>query len=247
MRCVKGGVMGLFGNLFEKKSCSICGGEIGLLGNRKLEDGNLCKSCASKLSPFFSERRHSTVEQIGQQLEYREANKARVAAFNPTRTLGNGRKVLVDEAGGAFVVTDSSRWRDENPDVIDVSQVTGCTVEVKESRTELHYTDKDGEERSYEPPRYDVDYDIWVTIRVNAPYFDEIELKVNPSRIETERSAEFNRYMEQADEIREVLMGARDRATAAPVPKVARTCEHCGATCVPDANGCCEYCGGAMG
>ena len=33
--------MGLFGKLFEKKSCDICGGEIGLLGNRKLEDGNL--------------------------------------------------------------------------------------------------------------------------------------------------------------------------------------------------------------
>lgn len=38
--------MGLFGNLFEKKICSVCGGEIGLLGNRKLEDGNLCKNCA---------------------------------------------------------------------------------------------------------------------------------------------------------------------------------------------------------
>ena len=32
--------MGLFGKLFEKKECSVCGGEIGLLGNRKLEDGN---------------------------------------------------------------------------------------------------------------------------------------------------------------------------------------------------------------
>jgi len=34
--------MGLF-NIFDKKVCAICGGEIGLLGNRKLEDGNLCK------------------------------------------------------------------------------------------------------------------------------------------------------------------------------------------------------------
>lgn len=71
--------MGLFGKIFEKKSCDICGGEIGLLGNRKLEDGNLCKECAKKLSPFFSERRRSTVEQIREQLDYREANKDRVA------------------------------------------------------------------------------------------------------------------------------------------------------------------------
>ena len=39
--------MGLFDKLFSKKECSICGGEIGLLGNRKLEDGNLCKNCAA--------------------------------------------------------------------------------------------------------------------------------------------------------------------------------------------------------
>ena len=44
--------MGFFGKLFEKKECSICGGEIGLLGNRKLEDGNCCKECAAKLSPL---------------------------------------------------------------------------------------------------------------------------------------------------------------------------------------------------
>ena len=42
--------------LFDKKYCDICGEKIGLLGNRKLEDGNLCKDCARKLSPFFSER-----------------------------------------------------------------------------------------------------------------------------------------------------------------------------------------------
>ena len=34
--------------LFDKKYCDICGEKIGLLGNRKLEDGNLCKDCAKK-------------------------------------------------------------------------------------------------------------------------------------------------------------------------------------------------------
>lgn len=49
--------MGLFGKLFDKKECAVCGGEIGLLGARKLEDGSICKNCAAKLSPWFSERR----------------------------------------------------------------------------------------------------------------------------------------------------------------------------------------------
>ena len=31
--------------LFDKKECSICGAKIGLLGNKKLSDGNMCKDC----------------------------------------------------------------------------------------------------------------------------------------------------------------------------------------------------------
>ena len=64
--------------LFDKKYCDICGAKIGLLGNRKLEDGNLCKNCAAKLSPWFSDRRQSTVAEIGEQLSYREANREKV-------------------------------------------------------------------------------------------------------------------------------------------------------------------------
>ena len=66
---------------FDKKYCDVCGDKIGLLGNRKLEDGNLCKNCAAKLSPWFDERRHSTVEQIKEQLAYREDNQSAVEPF----------------------------------------------------------------------------------------------------------------------------------------------------------------------
>ena len=82
--------MGLFGKLFEKKECSICGGEIGLLGNRKLEDGNCCKDCAKKLSYWFDERRHSTVAQIQEQLAYREENQKQLASFRPSVDFGEG-------------------------------------------------------------------------------------------------------------------------------------------------------------
>ena len=77
--------MGFFGKLFDKKECSVCGSEIGLLGNRKLEDGNLCKNCAAKLSPWFSDRRQSTVSEIKEQLNYREANRQKVSEFQTTR------------------------------------------------------------------------------------------------------------------------------------------------------------------
>ena len=67
--------------LFDKKYCDICGEKIGFLGNRKLEDGNLCKDCAGKLSPFFSDRRNSTIEEIKAQLAYREDNRNKLAGF----------------------------------------------------------------------------------------------------------------------------------------------------------------------
>ena len=238
--------MGLFG-----KICDICGGEIGLLGNRKLEDGNLCKECAKKLSPFFSERRRSTVEQIREQLDYREANKDRVAGFNTTRTLGGDTKVLLDEDAQRFIVTSSSRWRDANPDVMDFSQVTGCDSEVRETRTEIYRENSEGHRESYDPPRYDIDYDVYLTIHVNSPYFDEITFKVNDSRIEERYSVEFREAERQANEIREALTSlretVRENVAAAKAPKVAVTCPFCGATTMPDTNGRCEFCGGAIG
>lgn len=77
---------------FDKKYCDICGEKIGLLGNRKLEDGNLCKECAKKLSPWFSERRNSTVEEIKEQLDWREKNRERVAQFHISRSFGERQR-----------------------------------------------------------------------------------------------------------------------------------------------------------
>ena len=80
--------------LFDKKYCDVCGDKIGFLGNRKLEDGNLCKDCAGKLSPFFSDRRNSTVAEIKEQLAYREDNKRRLDDFLPTVTFDGRRFIL---------------------------------------------------------------------------------------------------------------------------------------------------------
>ena len=176
--------MGLFGKLFEKKECSICGGEIGLLGNRKLEDGNLCKNCAAKLSRWFEDRRESTVEQIKEQLAYREANKAKVAAFNVTRTLGRNMKVLLDEDAGVFMVTDARDLEDENPDVLAFSDVTGCELDIDESEDEITFKNAQGEEKSYNPPRYKYFYDFYIIIHFSNPYFDDIRFRLNGSSVE---------------------------------------------------------------
>lgn len=169
--------------LFDKKFCDICRNKIGLLGNRKLEDGNLCKDCAAKLSPWFSERRRSTVEDIRAQLEYREENKAAVAAFHTTRSLGGSTKVLLDEDARKFMVTSARNLLEANPDVLDFSQVTGCNLDVQEHRTELKHAGPDGKQVSFVPPRYEYSYDFHVNISVNHPYFDSMSLRLNPSAV----------------------------------------------------------------
>ncbi len=89
--------MAFFG-LFDKKTCAICGAEIGLLGNRKLEDGNCCKSCAAKLSPWFDERRHSTVEQIKEQLANMPDGKPGLVFFNTVKeTTADLEDIQADE------------------------------------------------------------------------------------------------------------------------------------------------------
>lgn len=236
--------------LFDKKFCDICGEKIGILGNRKLEDGNICKNCAGLLSPFTTDRRRTTLSEIKDHLAYRETNKGEVAAFNVTRTFGGRTKVLLDEDAGKFIVTSSNRWQTENPDVILFSQVTGCQTEIKESRQEIKRLDKDGKSVSYTPPRYDIDYDFYLTIHLNSPFFSEIEFKMNDRRIEERGSVEYREVQRQSDEIKQVLMQARqevrENVAAANAPRIAQICPLCGATTTPDTSGCCEYCGGAM-
>ena len=243
--------------LFDKKYCDICKNKIGLLGNRKLEDGNLCKDCASKLSPWFSERRHSTVEDIKGQLAYREENKAAVAAFHTTRTLGNGTKLLLDEDAKKFMVTSARDLAAANPDVLRFEDVTGCNLDIDESRTELKRKDNEGKEVSFSPPRYSYDYNFQIIINVNNPYFDEIRFRLNSSSIEVSPvigasqpnvngNPEYQECRRTGEEMRDVLLQARQSIRDSAAPKTAVQCPACGASTVGDANGCCEYCGSAL-
>lgn len=170
--------------LFDKKYCDICGEKIGLLGNRKLEDGNLCKNCAAKLSPWFTERRQSSLAEIKEQLAYREANKEAVAAFRTTRTLGRNMKVLLDENAGKFMVTNARDIEEANPDVLSFSDVTGCDLDVEEGKTEIHYRDNEGNLQSFNPRCYAYHYDFYMVIHVNHPYFDEIRFKLNSNQVD---------------------------------------------------------------
>ena len=199
--------------LFDKKYCDICGEKIGLLGNRKLEDGNLCKDCARKLSPFFSDRRNSTVEEIKQQLAYREENERRLADFHPDVTFGRMRKVYVDRAGAKFIVTTATNWQDENPDLISFSQVTGVDTDIRENKKEIYYKDDEGKSRSYSPRRYEYDYEFNVKILVDSPWFDKIELELSSgNRPDSPYTSLYRQYEEQMHTLSDILNGSQSQA-----------------------------------
>lgn len=242
--------MGLFGGLFEKKSCAICSKELGVFGKTKIADGSayVCKDCSSKLSPHFHGYRAASVEDIQNQLAAREQNKAAVTAFNVTRTLGTNTKVYLDEDNGKVIITNSSpsNWANYNPDVLEYSQITGCECKVKESKTEIKRELPDGSEESYNPPRYDIDYDFIIQVHISHPYVSGMEFKVNQSRIDRMGSAEYRQAEQTAEAIKAALLGVREQQRAAAAPKQALTCPHCFATTMPDASGRCEFCGGSL-
>ena len=203
--------------LFDKKFCDVCGEKIGLLGNRKLEDGNLCKDCAKKLSPFFSERKQSTVAEIKEQLAYREENERRLDSFRPTRTYGESMKVYIDDMAGTFIVTRMSNWKSENPDIIGLNQVTSCNLDIDEDRDELYYEDEEGNRKSYTPARYEYRYEFFVVINVNSPWFSQIRFSLNPSNRPDSRYTELYREYERVgNELCAALMRQGTAAYGAP-------------------------------
>ena len=186
--------------LFDKKICDICGEKIGLLGNRKLDDGNLCKDCAKKLSPWFEERRHSTVEDIKRQLEYREKNKKAVMDFCITRQINTRNyNVFIDDNKGNFTVARKLDVN-ENPDIVPLSAIVQCRVDVGRQQHEETYT-KDGEDVSYQPPVYKYEFDYTMRIKVRTQWFDDMDFRLNTFSISSDKRRELMEVEQTAYQI----------------------------------------------
>ena len=181
--------MGLF-DVFKKKDCEICGKEVGLLGYKKLEDGEICKDCVKLLSPWFDDRRHSTVEQIKAQLQAREYNKLAMETWQPSIALGDYYTMYVKTKGDvpiSFVVSNSDKYRENNADILSFLWITACTPDIRESRTELKQTNSQGEKVSYDPPRYEYRYDFYIKLDIKGcDYIDDMRFRINSSTVKLE-------------------------------------------------------------
>ena len=179
--------MGLF-DRFKKQDCEICGKEVGMFGYKKLEDGEICKDCVKLLSPWFEDRRHATVEQIKEQIAYRQRNAKELENFTISRQIGEEAYIMyieeVDDIPTRFFVTNCSDYMAANPDIISFKDVVSCVTDVNEWDDEITQRDSEGNTVSCRPPRYEHHYDFFIKMEIrNNPYFNEIKFRINSSDI----------------------------------------------------------------
>ena len=181
--------MGLF-DVFKKKACCICGNEVGLIGNRKLADGNMCSKCTKDLSPWFTDRKESTVQQIKAQLEYRAWNAEELKTFETTRTIGDYEKICIEEVDGIpirFFVLQYGEGMGDNPDIISFRDVVSCVLDLDIRDEEQMQHGEGGKMVSYNPPRFRHYYNFIIRMEIrNNPYFDKIHFTVNSGAVTLE-------------------------------------------------------------
>ena len=181
--------------LFDKKNCAICGAKIGLLGGKKLTDGNLCKDCSKKLSPWFDDYSASSAADIGAQLEQRERNREALSDFTITYSAGDFGCIMLDENARKFIavedsseklfgnrgtITDISQVIDRNPDIIDFAQVRDVTPDIKETHTEEMKQEGD-RKVSYHPRRFIYKFTFAMVINVDHPYIKKLRIPMSSS------------------------------------------------------------------
>ena len=176
--------MGLFDKIsekFEKKECVFCGKEIGILGKNKLEDGVMSKDCVALLSPWFTDRKHSTVAEIEEQLAYREQNLKELESFRGTCVYGDQQsQFILDEPGRRFIVLPrkNADIAQLNTDIISFDQVEEMKLDISYSSTEEKIM-RDGQRVSYEPPRYEHTFNFYLVIKTSHPYAHEHRCPLN--------------------------------------------------------------------
>ena len=108
---------------------------------------------------------------------------------------------------GNFVVSRNKpgSWDEENPDVMPIASITSCGLDIDEDRDEIYMKNGQGQNVSYNPPRYNFYYNFKLKFLVSNPYFDDFEVRLNNFRVEGMGSMEYNRYQKMAMDIMAAL------------------------------------------
>ncbi len=244
--------------LFEKKYCDFCGNKIGLLSEKKLKNGSMCKTCSLKLSPLYKYGITTTTEEIQEHLIYREKNRTALNDFNPTLELGIHRFFYLDFKKGVFA-GGVGEWygghsANKNPDLVSFSQIQGCHYYTTEVKTEIYTKDTEGNRVSFSPPQYEYSYNYFVTLKVNHPYFKEYEKQINDSPVKANNPLDMEKHKHCCEKIVKTFRDIIAPKTAIPSsnntsaehntdsPRPHLFCMECGEK-LPKIGKFCPFCG----
>lgn len=177
--------MPLFDFITKKVSCSICGTERNNLfgGMSKLSDGKICKECKRKLSDYFSLSENVSTAQVKAHLEYRERNKAEIAAFKDTASVeGETGILIVDESAQKFIISPSKNFSASNagdfriPDVFKISDITSVELFIHKTSQEqsIYNTEDKRVKPSGASSPYIIKYTFSASINLNVDFVKNI-------------------------------------------------------------------------
>ncbi len=184
--------MGLFGNLFKKEDCCICGGKTGLL-DKKTADGKICRECTKKLSVWFEDYQSSTADDIRAQIDMREKGLQEVGIYTFSKVYGEQGVILIDEANRVFTAlpdTSTSLFGsqrnvktiddilDLKPDFFSFDQIKDIDIDVIQTSREEKQT-VDGKQVSYDPPHILYMFNFTLHIYLNHPYAKKLDIVLN--------------------------------------------------------------------
>lgn len=250
--------------LFEKKYCDFCGNKIGLLSEKKLKNGSMCKTCSLKLSPLYNYGITTTTEEIQEHLIYREKNKVALANFKPTLEIGMYRYFYLDYKMNAFI-SGIGNWQPSsnprsNPDLVYFTQIKDCCYYTSEEKREIYAKDKEGNNVSFVPPQYEYSYNYIVSLTVNHPYFRKYEKQINNVSVPANNPMEMERYKKCCEHVvktfrdiiaqTEAMKNGKSAPVSAPAPsqpshktdKPRLFCIECGEK-LPEIGKFCPFCG----
>ena len=183
--------------LFHKENCCLCGGKTGLL-DKKCQSGKVCKECAKKVSPWFSDWKNADKLLLETHLSVRKADVVMAKTGHFDKVFGEFGVILIDEAAKKFIAfPDTSKGLfgsqrkvrslddviDLGPDVINFDAVTDFEIDITEMTHEEKRTEN-GQQVSYFPPRFVYMETFTLRLQLNYPFFKSMNIQLNDGAVQ---------------------------------------------------------------
>ncbi|MDO4845150.1 MAG: DUF4428 domain-containing protein, partial [Oscillospiraceae bacterium] len=183
--------------LFHKEACCLCGGKTGLL-DKKCLSGKVCKDCAKKTSPWFTDWKNADKLLLETHLSVREADVVVAKMGNFNKVFGEFGVILIDEAAKEFIAfPDTSKGLfgsqrkvrslddviDLGPDVISFDAVEDFEIDITETSREEKRTEN-GQQVSFFPPRFVYMETFTLRLKLRYPFFKSMSIQLNDGAVQ---------------------------------------------------------------